>query len=708
MFQYSTQPASRRLSALDRPASDRHPRSHSTSGSSGIGHARSVSDFSFASFPATDDAPMDEAPRSHQRHRSEPAALPSARSSLDVQLAEASDHLLALLQREASDYSSPLPTAYYPGEFDPDDDSKKATVGPWRKRIASWMCDVVDHFRYDRNVVAIALRYIDRYIGHLLGEHARGHRRADSGIGSSRGANSANDPPVKRRHFQLVAVTSLYLAIKVHGELMEDDPVSGAEYCAVASLVHEVDGRAFLGAPKEEEEETEEPSSDESEDDLKAVHHELADLKRRQRRGRWTVKGLGPFPTLPFAGAPHREFRHSASLPVPRASRAQPPAPHSALPYKPRKRGMLSGPLRLHSFVELSRGLFTARDITTTEKKILKALNYAVNPPTSRRAAGELLRMLALSYCASVDAQSLDTAATAAAAERVLGLDRTEILGNVLKSACAQIEGAAGVPALSIGCAPSVVAYAAVLNAVDEEFDRAAVAAYSDGDGMEVEGEGQPGLADFQRHYRRCSHNNVSASVAGSSGASDRDLFLEAWREQFLVGVYDATHGALDPDAADLLPVRELLMDLVTESKEGSPASPTETTAKRAPRSPSRSPRSVATGSPSRSSLVSRASLCRVGAAKATLLSPYDAHGRATSTSTVDARAPSFGGVPPSAGVARRSFYKQTSEPLPEARASIGRSGGRSKTPDFASRGTMSECQNAFRPPHPNPLFFSA
>ena len=46
----------------------------------------------------------------------------------------------------------------------------------------------------------------------------------------------------------LIAVRSIpYLAIKVHGELKENDPVSGEEYDVVASLVHEVDGRAFLG-----------------------------------------------------------------------------------------------------------------------------------------------------------------------------------------------------------------------------------------------------------------------------------------------------------------------------------------------------------------------------------------------------------------------------------------------------------------------------
>ena len=59
---------------------------------------------------------------------------------------------------------------------------------------------------------------------------------------------------------------------------------------------------------------------------------------------------------------------------------------------------MLSGPLRLHSFVELSRGLFAASDIADTERRILRALGYVVNPPTGRRFVGELLRVLALAH----------------------------------------------------------------------------------------------------------------------------------------------------------------------------------------------------------------------------------------------------------------------------------------------------------------------
>jgi len=131
--------------------------------------------------------------RNHHRHHSEPVNVQRAVSDLDLQLTNTADHLMGLLQREAKDYSIPLPVRYYPTEFTDvdssssaaEDSKSKATIGPWRKRIASWMYDVVDHFQYDRNVVSVALRYIDQYVGRLLVENAKLQRRSDSGRGAA-------------------------------------------------------------------------------------------------------------------------------------------------------------------------------------------------------------------------------------------------------------------------------------------------------------------------------------------------------------------------------------------------------------------------------------------------------------------------------------------------------------------------------------------
>ena len=608
----------------------------------------------------------------HTRHHSEPINMGS--SSFDLQLTTTADHLMALLQREANDYSVPLPVRYYPSEFtdidsseDKDDKkSSKTSIGPWRKRIASWMYDVVDHFQYDRNVVSVALRFIDQYVGHLLVEHDR--RRA-SGIGSSRGrssSSSSSSQPIKRRHFQLIAVTSLYLAIKVHGELMENDPTTGDEYDVVASLVHEVDGRAFLGKPldkaldnnDDDEEDASSKSSHESDDDLRHINSKLSEMKRRQRKGRRFLSNF----SLPI-GQHHTIDQPTSSRTVTKTAKV-PKAAHSNLPYKPRKRGMLSGPLRLHSFVELSRGLFTSRDITDTEKKILVALNYVVNPPTSRRFVGEQLRMLALCFTSAVDGVGgvlpTDAEVMATAAERMLGFDRKEILEKVLANACTQIEGAASVPSLSIGCLPSVLAYGAMVNAVEEEFDKLVA---SEGKDLEMEAimelekepTSSPQLEDFQRHYRRYSRNTSPSPTSNSTPAnveSDRELFFEAWKEQFLVTVFHATNCFLSPESQDIYKVRELLLDQVSnDTEDGTPtaspgsSSPAEGSKQSLKKRSPRSPRSVTlSNSPNRQTFRGGSFFHQRSGSNASsttsLLSPYDSQGRRVSAKSV--ASPSF------------------------------------------------------------------
>jgi len=748
-------------------------------------HARSASDFSYnhsSHYPMmeAEEEPMEilyESQISHagqHRHHSEPTNTISSVSNLELQVSMGADHLLALLQREANDYSAPLPIVYYPTEFaEPNSEdtgvdnggkkgtssssSKKPTVGPWRKRIASWMYDVVDHFQYDRNVVSIALRYIDQYVSHLLVENSKSLRRSDSGIGASRGSSSSSSAqPIKRRHFQLIAVTSLYLAIKVHGELMENDPVSGAEYDVVASLIHEVDGRLFLGKPissnstdnddtiKEEEEDI---LSQESDDDLRAVANKISDLKRRHRKGRWSMQRLSQF-GLPLG---HPNSVSAISNNNPNQPPRVPKHAHSTLPFKPRKRGMLSGPLRLHSFVELSRGLFTASDIIETEKKILQALNYVVNPPTSRRFVGELLRLLALAYCSVVDGESTNTEATASAAERILGLERKEILKKVLTSACTQIEGAASVPSLSIGCLPSVLAYGAVVNAVEEEFEKIASAGGNEKtdamQAMEMEKNGSPQLEDFQRHYRRYSRNQSPTPSASTSNLeSDKELFLEAWKEQFLVTVFHATNCFMSPDSQDIFKVRELLLDQVKDTEDTAASSPSSTTPGSSPtegsklqegakkRSP-RSPRSVMiAGSNPRmlrggSSFFSRQSSSSSNNTR--LLSPYDSRGRTTASASSVAsgnnagpqQSESFRSLSGSSNVhtaQHRAYYKQTSEPIAEASTLASSSGrfARAQTPDishFRNQTRQTDTYEswrstgeAFQPPNPNPPFFSA
>ena len=83
-------------------------------------------------------------------------------------------------------------------------DSDGVTEG-WRRRICEWIFQVVDHFSFDREVVSIALDFLDRTVSLITSESSR--------------------TTMSKREFQLIAVTSLYIAIKLHGETdVQDGP----------------------------------------------------------------------------------------------------------------------------------------------------------------------------------------------------------------------------------------------------------------------------------------------------------------------------------------------------------------------------------------------------------------------------------------------------------------------------------------------------
>jgi lipoyl(octanoyl) transferase len=103
------------------------------------------------------------------------------------------DQLRAMFLKERGDY--PLIKVYLGGD-DIILDSDGVTES-WRRRLCEWIFEVVDHFGFDREVVSIALDYLDRTVS-LTSE--------------------ASNKPISKREFQLFAVASLYIAIKLHGE----------------------------------------------------------------------------------------------------------------------------------------------------------------------------------------------------------------------------------------------------------------------------------------------------------------------------------------------------------------------------------------------------------------------------------------------------------------------------------------------------------
>lgn len=59
----------------------------------------------------------------------------------------------------------------------------------WREKICEWSYQVVDHFDFSREVVSISMHYLDRYLATRV---------------------------VDKKVFQLAAMTTLYLAIKLY------------------------------------------------------------------------------------------------------------------------------------------------------------------------------------------------------------------------------------------------------------------------------------------------------------------------------------------------------------------------------------------------------------------------------------------------------------------------------------------------------------
>lgn len=106
------------------------------------------------------------------------------------------EYVCALLSLETRNYVPPrdyLPSFEWPQSSVNNDPVSEI----WRRKLCEWCYEVVDHFGFDREVVSIALSYLDRSVSIRTNQ-----------IG----------PSITKREFQLFAVTCLYIAIKVHGE----------------------------------------------------------------------------------------------------------------------------------------------------------------------------------------------------------------------------------------------------------------------------------------------------------------------------------------------------------------------------------------------------------------------------------------------------------------------------------------------------------
>eukprot|EP00547_Thalassionema_nitzschioides_P016094 CAMPEP_0194234660 /NCGR_PEP_ID=MMETSP0158-20130606/2346_1 /TAXON_ID=33649 /ORGANISM="Thalassionema nitzschioides, Strain L26-B" /LENGTH=349 /DNA_ID=CAMNT_0038967923 /DNA_START=38 /DNA_END=1087 /DNA_ORIENTATION=- len=124
------------------------------------------------------------------------AAKQSASESHALKEENAIEELRVILHKESATYTNRFDYLAMPLEDEHLTANDRVSEG-WRRKICEWSFEVVDHFGFDRGVVSIALDYLDRVVA---------LKTKSSGLS------------MHRREFQLIAVTSLYLAIKLHGE----------------------------------------------------------------------------------------------------------------------------------------------------------------------------------------------------------------------------------------------------------------------------------------------------------------------------------------------------------------------------------------------------------------------------------------------------------------------------------------------------------
>lgn len=122
---------------------------------------------------------------------------------------DAWNHLQSLLQREDSYYKDAisLTSSTYALKLQ----KHRVILNDWRKKICMWSFRVVDHWRYDRHVVLMAMNLLDRYMclnDKTLVEKSSGSRESPSPLLAM----------ITQSEYQLAAMTCLYLAMKMNGD----------------------------------------------------------------------------------------------------------------------------------------------------------------------------------------------------------------------------------------------------------------------------------------------------------------------------------------------------------------------------------------------------------------------------------------------------------------------------------------------------------
>jgi len=132
--------------------------------------------------------------------------LPCGEPSVDsVELVR--DQLVAMLSSEQVYRVSVIPCSA-------TDRSEAVPLDQWRRKICQWAFRVIDHFRLDRDVVTAGMNIFDRFlVAHVADDKA--HTFACACPSCKRQVNSHT--------YQLAAMTSIFMAVKIHAENGSDN-----------------------------------------------------------------------------------------------------------------------------------------------------------------------------------------------------------------------------------------------------------------------------------------------------------------------------------------------------------------------------------------------------------------------------------------------------------------------------------------------------
>lgn len=139
----------------------------------------------------------------------------ATKADLELQL----DQLMRMLVVEESYKVPHIPCRASTGHSD------RVPYGEWRRKICQWSFKVIDHFRLDREVVSCAMNIFDRYLA---------LRPKSFDLASC--PCPACQRSIDSRTFQLTAMTSLYLAMKMYSD-NSDEHVSPSRKLRLTSFV---------------------------------------------------------------------------------------------------------------------------------------------------------------------------------------------------------------------------------------------------------------------------------------------------------------------------------------------------------------------------------------------------------------------------------------------------------------------------------------